>query len=62
MQLSLPLEDRKSIWQIRDRLLGRLGRQRDALRRDPVSQLVNAMRPMEDQHSGAIARARRAPT
>lgn len=43
MQLSLALNDRLVLWQIRARLLARLGPQRDAWRLDPVSQLVNAM-------------------
>src|ERR1700730_11297624 len=43
MQLSLALNDRPILWRIRARLLARIGPQRDALRRDPVSQLVNAI-------------------
>lgn len=43
MQLSLALNDRPVMWQIRERLRARLGPQRDAERRDPVSQLVSAI-------------------
>ena len=61
MQLSLALNDRLAVWQIRDRLLRRLGPQRDAVRRDPVSQLVNAIisaKTRDEVSSAAFERLR----
>jgi endonuclease-3 len=61
MQLSLALNDRLLVWQIRDRLLRRLGPQRDAVRRDPVSQLVNAIisaKTRDEVSSAAFERLR----
>lgn len=43
MQLSLALDDRPLLPQVRDRLLARLGPQRSSRRRDPVSQLVRGI-------------------
>src|SRR5258708_347958 len=43
MQFSLALNDRMVLGQVRSRLLACLGPQRDAWRRDPVSQLVSAI-------------------
>src|SRR5260221_6539624 len=62
MQLSLALNDRQVLWQIRGRLLARLGPQRDAMRRDPVSQLVNAIisaKTRDEVSSAAFERLRR---
>jgi len=62
MQLSLALNDRQVLWQIRGRLLARFGPQRDAVRRDPVSQLVNAIisaKTRDEVSSAAFERLRR---
>jgi endonuclease-3 len=62
MQLSLALNDRQVLWQIRGRLLARFGPQRDAVRRDPVSQLVNAIisaKTRDEVSSAAFEKLRR---
>src|SRR5712671_1568324 len=62
MQLSLALNDRQVLWQIRGRLLARIGPQRDVVRRDPVSQLVNAIisaKTRDEVSSAAFERLRR---
>jgi endonuclease III len=59
MQFSLPLNDRDVVREIRDRLLARLGKQRDTMRRDPVSQLVNGIisaKTRDEVSSAAFAR------
>jgi hypothetical protein len=62
MQLSLALNDRDAVWEIRERLLARLGPQRDAVHRDPVSQLVNAIisaKTRDDVSSAAFEKLQR---
>jgi endonuclease-3 len=62
MQFSLALGDREILPAIRARLLARLGPQRDALRRDPVSQLVNSLisaKTRDAVSSAAFERLRR---
>jgi endonuclease-3 len=61
MQLSLPLEKRPILSRIRARLLAHFGPQRDALRADPLSQLVNGIistRTRDEISSAAFARLR----
>jgi endonuclease-3 len=62
MQLSLALNERPILWRIRARLLARIGPQRDAVRRDPVSQLVNAIisaKTRDEVSSASFERLRR---
>jgi endonuclease-3 len=61
MQFSIAFNDREIVLEIRARLLARFGPQRDDLRLDPVSQLVNAMistRTQDAVSSAAFARLR----